>query len=204
MYVQVSKIFLIFLSLCIILLSPISAVVAEEKSPIPEKAKPRIAGDYLIGKGDVLELHVWKEPDLSREASVRIDGMISLPLLGDLRAAGRTPMELEGALEARLGKFIEEPEVTVMIRSQGSKKYYMIGEIAQTGEFDLVKDLTALQAIAKAGGFTEWADKDEIILLRREKGGEKRILIDYNAIVEGKNPEQNVLLKADDTLIVPQ
>ena len=196
-------IYLIFLNLFIIFLCPLTGVKAEEKAPGPEKAT-RIAGNYIIGKGDALEVHVWKEPDLSRAAPVRIDGMMSLPLVGDVRAAGRTPMDLQSVLEERLSEYIAAPAVTVMIRLQGSKKYYMIGEIARTGEFDLNKDLTALQAIVRAGGFTEWADRDEILLLRRDQDGEKRIQIDYDAIVEGTNPEQNVLLQADDTIIVPQ
>lgn len=160
-------------------------------------------GTYKIGRGDVLEIHVWREPVLTRETFVRMDGMISLPLLDDIQAAGRTPMELKREIQARLSEFIEAPEVTVILKTAASQKFYMIGEIRSPGEYDLTKGLTALQAFALGGGFTEWADKDKILLLRRSQGQEQRILINYKDIVKGKNPEQNLLIEADDTIIVP-
>ena len=157
--------------------------------------------DYVIGEGDVLEINVWKEPELTRTLKVRVDGRISLPLLDDVQAAGKSPVELKNSIEEALSEYIEGPEVTVIVQNQ-SGQYYLIGEVAGTGAYPLQKNLTVVQAIAQAGGFTEWADKDEILILRRDKGQEKRIKIDYESIVSGKTPEQNILLQPYDTLIV--
>jgi polysaccharide export outer membrane protein len=158
--------------------------------------------EYVIGKSDVLEINVWREQDLTRTITVRKDGRISLPLVDEVRAAGQTSLELKKAIEQKLSDYIDNPVVTVIVQEQASRKYYIIGEVVNTGEYPLMKDLTVLQAIALAGGFTEWADKDDILLLRRYSGGEQRLNIDYEAIVAGKRPEQNKLLRADDTIIV--
>lgn len=176
---------------------------AADKAERPSGVKAEAAGTYRIGKGDVLEIHVWKEPVLSRETFVRMDGMISMPLLDDLQAAGRSPMEVKKDIQARLSEFIEQPEVTVILKAATSQKFYVIGEIAKPGEYELTTDITVLQAFAMAGGFTEWADKDKIIILRREGGQEKRIPVSYKEIVKGKNPEQNILIQAGDTIVIP-
>ena len=161
------------------------------------------AEKYLIGKGDVLEVNVWKEENLTRTLKVRVDGKISLPLLDDIQAAGRTPMELKKDIVKRLSKFIEGPEVTIIVNAQVSQQFYVIGEIAGTGAYPLDKELTLVQAIAQVGGFTEWADRDEIILLRRGQEGDKRIIIDFEEIIEGKSSGQNIVLQKDDAIIVP-
>jgi polysaccharide export outer membrane protein len=158
--------------------------------------------DYQIGKSDVLEINVWKEEDLTRNVRVRKDGRITMPLLDDIRAAGRTPVQLKEIIQEGLEEYIDSPTVTVIVQSQESKRYYIIGEVARTGEYPLIKDLSVVQAITNAGGFTEWADKDDILLLRRFSWGEKRIEVDYDAIVSGKEPKQNVQLQADDTIVV--
>ena len=161
-------------------------------------------GTYTIGSGDVLEIVTWKEPDFSREeVLVRTDGFISFPLLNDVRAAGLTPTELKIALEAGIKNYVSNPEVTVTIVTAGSQRFYILGEVVNTGEYPLVKHLTVLQAFALAGGFTEWASKDEILLLRKESGKDVTIRIDYKEIADGKNLNQNVQVKADDTIIVP-
>ena len=158
---------------------------------------------YKIGSGDILQILVWKEPDLSTEIFVRMDGMISLQLLNDVQASGRTPMQLKEDIEKRLKEFVEETTVTVIVKVPTSQKYYILGEIGRTGEYDLLKELTILQAFARAGGFTEWASKTKIILLRIENGKEKIITINYKDIIKGKDFSQNILIKADDTIIVP-
>lgn len=160
-------------------------------------------GSYKIGKGDILEVRVWKEPDLSTGTFVRMDGMISLPLLNDVLAAGQTPMQLREDINKRLEDFIEDATVTVMVKTSTSQKFYILGEIARTGEYPLIKDLTVLQAFALAGGFTEWASKKEIILLRHQYGKNKIIRVNYKNIVKGKDFGQNILIQADDTIIVP-
>jgi polysaccharide export outer membrane protein len=162
--------------------------------------------DYIIGNGDVLEINTWKEPDFSREEIiVRLDGKISLPLLGDIQATGLTPTQLKTAIESRLKKYVSKPSVTVTIVNAASQRFYILGEVVNTGEYPLVKDLTVLQAFALAGGFTEWASKKEIILYRGVKGDNKGIVIqiNYKKILRDKDFSQNVKIKANDTIIVP-
>jgi len=159
---------------------------------------------YRIGSGDILEITTWKEPDFSREEIlVRIDGKISFPLLNDIQAAGRTPIQIKNDIEKKLKEYVTNPVVTVSVRSPGSKKFYILGEIARTGEYNIVKSLTVIQAFALAGGFTEWAAKKEIILFRTENGKEKIIRINYRDIIKGKDFKNNLLIRADDTIIVP-
>lgn len=159
-------------------------------------------GDYKIGKSDVLEINVWKEEGLTRTLSVRKDGKISLPLVDDVQAAGRTPMELKEVITQEMSQYIESPSVTVIVQDQTSQQFYVIGEIAGTGAYPLTKDMSLIQGITLAGGFTEWADKDDILLLRNEDGERQRMHIDYYEIVSGEGKEQNVMLQADDTIIV--
>lgn len=159
---------------------------------------------YTIGRGDILDIVTWKEPDFSREEIlVRIDGKITFPLLNDIQAAGRTPMQLKKDIEIRLKSYIETPVVTVSVRIPGSQKIYILGEVVQTGEYNLTKNLTILQAFALAGGFTEWAAKNEIILFRKEGTKDQVIRVKYKDIIKGKDFSQNIQLKADDTIIVP-
>ena len=160
--------------------------------------------EYTIGIGDTLEIVTWKEPDFSRdEILVRTDGKISFPLLDDVQAAGLTPAKLKKVIEVKLKEFLSTPNVTVTIRNAGSQRFYILGEVANTGEYPLTKNLTVLQAFALAGGFTEWASKKEIILFRHEGGKEKVIQINYKDIIKDKDFSQNVVIKADDTIIVP-
>ena len=159
---------------------------------------------YKIGSGDVLEIMTWKEPDFSREEIlVRIDGNITFPLLGDIRASDRTPLQVKKEIEKGLKDFVTNPVVTVTVITPGSQKFYILGEVVNTGEYNLIKDLTVLQAFALAGGFTEWASKKEIILLRNEDGKEKIIRVNYKNIIKGKDFSQNIHIKANDTIIVP-
>ena len=159
---------------------------------------------YQIGVGDLLEITTWKEPDFSREnVLVRSDGKISFPLVNDFPAAGLSPMELKFNLEKALKAYVEHPVVTVTVTNPGSQKFYILGEVMRTGEYPLIKQLTVLQAFALAGGFTEWASKKEIILLRHEGGADKIYRINYKEITKGEDFSQNLKLKADDTIIVP-
>jgi len=185
--------------------------------------------EYRIGSGDILEIITWKEPDFSRsEILVRIDGKITFPLLNDIQAAYRTTSDLQKDITERMKAYVENPVVTITVKTTGSQKFYILGEVARTGEYNLTKDLTVLQAFAMAGGFTQWASKDEIILLRDEgddervisyknpnttkidtillqnKGSkDKLIRINYKNIIKGKDLSQNIKIKANDTIIVP-
>lgn len=161
-------------------------------------------GTYRIGSGDILEILVWKEPDISRgDVIVRTDGFISFPLLNDLQASGLTLSNLKLKIENELKKFVTSPIVTVTLKSSMSKRFYILGEIKKTGEYPIVKELTILQAFAIAGGFTDWASKSEILLLRPENGKEKIYRVNYKAIIRGKDFKQNIKIRPDDTIIVP-
>lgn len=186
----------IFYVTLLLMLFTINQVHAQEGKPNTK--------DYVIGIGDILEIITWKEPDFSRgEVIVRLDGKLSFPLLDDVQAAGQTPIQLKKGIENRLKEYVASPSVTVTVRNAASQRFYILGEVARTGEYPLVKDLTVLQAFALAGGFTEWASKKEIILFRREKGKEKVIQINYRDILRNKNFSQNVQIKTNDTIIVP-
>jgi polysaccharide export outer membrane protein len=197
-------------TLCIFM---IALFVLASSSAFGEEKKAKIklgsigetlVDSYQIGIGDVLGITTWKEPDFTREnVLVRTDGKISFPLLNDFPAAGLSPMELKYNLEAGLKSFVSNPVVTVHIVNPISQKFYILGEVMRTGEYPLVKHLTVLQAFALAGGFTEWASKKEIILLRHESGKDKIYRINYKDIANGKDFSQNLKLRTDDTIIVP-
>jgi len=186
------------LMICILVLT----AALPSAAPAAENRKARGEADYSIAKADVLEINVWREEELTRTVTVRNDGKISMPLVDDIQAAGRSPMDLKKQIQERLSDYIENPVVTVIVAAQGGQQFYVIGEVNKIGVYPLGKDLTVVQALALTGGFTEWADKDDIVILRREGGEEKRIHIDYDDIVSGKAPEENVTLEANDTLIV--
>ena len=159
---------------------------------------------YLIGSSDILQIISWEEPGFSiEEALVRTDGKITFPLLYDVQAAGLTPYQLTKNLEMALKKYVENPYVTVHVKEPRSKRFYILGEVANTGEYPLNKQLTVLQAFAIAGGFTEWASKKEILLLRNENGTEKIYRINYKKIVDDQDISQNLVLQPNDTIVVP-
>jgi polysaccharide export outer membrane protein len=192
------------LLLILIILTATSNVFAQEKKTETGWTLDTIGDPYQIGVGDILEIITWKEPDFTREnVLVRTDGKISFPLVNDFPAAGLSPMELKFNLEKALKDYVERPVVTVHVTNPMSQKFYVLGEVMRTGEYPLIKHLTVLQAFALAGGFTEWASKDEIILLRHEGGKDKIYRINYKDIARGKDFSQNLKLKADDTIIVP-
>ena len=168
-----------------------------------EKKAEQSVSDYKIGVGDVLNINTWKEEDLSLESVVvRSDGKITFPLLDDLQAKGLTTMSLKELIEKKLKEYIENPNVTVTLVNPTSQRFYILGEVVNTGEYPMVKKLTVMQAFALAGGFTEWASKNEILLIRRTGGKEETITIKYNDILKG-DFSKDIYLKADDTIIVP-
>ncbi len=161
------------------------------------------AEPYLIGLGDVIEIQVWKEPDLSRQLKVRLDGRVSLPLVGDVEAAGRSPAEVAAEVGRRLATYITEPAVSVILVESASRRYYVIGMVNKPGEFPIDYPVTVLQALARAGGFQEWAKKDRIVVVRRSDGRERLLPFDYTAVIKGLNPEQNLTVAPGDTIVVP-
>ena len=158
---------------------------------------------YIIGPADILEIQVWKEPDFSRQALVRPDGKITLPLVGDLHVSGMTTMALKELLTNKLNDYIDGPEVTVILVESHSKNFYIIGKVTQPGTYPLMKDMTVLQAISVAGGLGEWADSDSIRIIRKSGGKEKILHFDYKKVISGKNLEQNIVLQPNDTIVVP-
>ena len=179
-----------------------SHVSAADTASLPDETKHK-KDDYLIGAGDILEILVWKEPDLSRTVRVRPDGKISLPLVDDVRAAGNITVQLKDQITKALLNYIDNPTVYVMLQENRSKKVYVVGLVAAPGEYLLEKPTTVLQAIATAGGFTEWAKKDEIVILRHAKEEQSRIEFNYELVVSGKDIKQNILLSPDDVIIIP-
>ena len=190
--------------LAIVFMGSGESPAAEKKTAKQTWSAKSSANEYRIGLGDLLRITTWKEPDLSmEEVLVRTDGKISFPLVNDVEAAGLSPVELKRAIEAGLKEYVSNPVVTVHVTSPNSQMIYVLGEVIRTGEYPLIKHLTVLQAFALAGGFTEWASKKEIILLRQENGKEKIYRINYKDITKGKDLSQNINLKTDDTIIVP-
>ncbi|RKX62510.1 MAG: hypothetical protein DRP37_01345 [Thermodesulfobacteriota bacterium] len=162
-----------------------------------------VEDEYIIGPTDILEIHVWREPDLSRTIPVRPDGKITLPLLNDVQASGLTSLELKAEIEKGLAKFVESPTVSVVVQEIHSKNIFVLGQVLSPGGYPLQQDLTVLQALSLAGGFAEWADKGDVVILRKENGKQSRIKFDYKNVSKGKHLEENIVLQPGDTIIVP-
>lgn len=159
--------------------------------------------DYILGAEDVIEVLVWKNADLSRTVFIRPDGKVSLPLIGDVQAEGLTPSELRDSIKVLLRRYKKTPEVSVIVKEINSLSIFLVGEVLQPGKIQLRSETTLLQVITLAGGFTEFANRKKIVLLRKENGRERRFKINYNDILDGTNPEGNVILRRGDTILVP-
>jgi polysaccharide export outer membrane protein len=157
---------------------------------------------YVIGGNDVLTVTVWKEPTLSGSVLVRPDGMISIPLVGDIQAAGLTPLRLADQITTRLKKFVQDPNVSVVVSSIHSKLVYLIGEVGKTGPIEMSPDMTLLEAISSAGGLSEFANKKKIYILRDQGGKRERIPVHYKEALAG-NRALDLVLKPGDTIVVP-
>jgi polysaccharide export outer membrane protein len=174
----------------------------------PDQVTPSASGrahnsTYVIGDDDVLEINVWKEPDLTKSVPVRSDGKISLPLVGELQAAGKTPVQLEDVITNRLRNFITEPAVTVMVTKINSLRFNVMGEVIKPGSYSLTAQTTVVDAIATAGGFKDFAKKKSIYILHQNPDGtEARVSFNYLNFVKGKG-KQNVRLQPGDTVVVP-
>jgi polysaccharide biosynthesis/export protein len=165
--------------------------------------KPHDAS-YVIGSSDVLAITVWKEPEVSRSIPVRPDGRISLPLVGEIQAAGRTPVQLEQEIAARLQTYISKPDVTVIVEQINSEKFNILGRVLRPGSYPLAGATTVLDAIATAGGFQDFAKQSAIYILRpNPQGGDSRLAFNYKQVIKGKHTEQNIRLEPRDTIIVP-
>jgi polysaccharide biosynthesis/export protein len=159
--------------------------------------------NYIIGGQDMLDISVWKEAELSRSVPVRPDGKISLPLLNDVQAAGLTPTQLAAQITESLKKFVTDPQVTVIVSQINSQRIYILGEVNRAGAYPLLPDMTILQGLSSAGGFTQFANLKKIYMFRMENGKQVKYPFSYKDVIDGKQPDENVILKAGDTIVVP-
>jgi polysaccharide biosynthesis/export protein len=172
----------------------------------PTDLSARAATDdpnYIIGPEDELIISVWKEPDISRNVPVRPDGKISLALLNDVQATGRTPMQLGSDITEKLKNFISEPQVTVIVAKINSQRIFVVGEVPRTGSYTLLPNMTAVDAISSAGGFTPFAKRTKIYILRKENGKMTSIPFNYKEVVKNRRSDQDVVLKPGDRIVVP-
>jgi polysaccharide biosynthesis/export protein len=167
---------------------------------------PKAATDdpnYSIAPEDVLTIDVWKEPEISRTVPVRRDGKISLPLLNDLQAAGLTPTQLSSEIVEKLRATIVHPQVTVIVAQMSGLRVYVLGQVTRGGAYPLVPDMTVMQALSIAGGFTPYANVKKMFVMRKENGADKIFAVNYKEVISGRKTEQNIQLKPGDTIVVP-
>jgi polysaccharide export outer membrane protein len=197
-------------------LATIQAASSQSLQPDSHPAEAALAGGdsvvgtkphnntFIIGDDDVLAIDVWKEPEISKSVAVRSDGKISLPLIGEIQATGRTPMELESALAGKLRSYITDPAVTVIVEKINSKKFSILGEVVKPGIYVLASPTTVVDAIAAAGGFRDFAKTRSIYILRTTSdGAQTRLGFNYKDFIKGKNSAQNISLEPRDTVVVP-
>jgi polysaccharide export outer membrane protein len=200
--------------LLILTLSIAAGVIAQDGSTAAHQEKtgetstlpPPAPADaqYLIGKEDILAVQVWREPELSRLVAVRPDGNISLPLVGEVAAAGKTPLELQKKLTDLLGTYMKSPEVSVIVQDTRSQRFSVLGEVMRPGSYPLSKPMTVLDALSLAGGFRDFAKSEKMFILRINADGTRcRIPVSYKKILSVKGTNQNVELQVHDTLVIP-
>jgi polysaccharide export outer membrane protein len=177
---------------------------AHSDSPaVTANANAAAPPDYLIGPGDKLSIVFWRDKDMSGDVVVRPDGKISLPLLNEIQAAGYTPEQLRVRLTDAAKKFVEEPNATVVVQEILSRNAYITGNVAKPGTYSVSANLTVLQLIALAGGLQEYADAKHIVIVRAEDGRQQFYQFNYQDVVKQKHPDQNIVLRPGDTIVVP-
>lgn len=191
------------LLLATLLAVPAAAVEAAAQGSVKTVHEEDPPGSYAIGIGDILEIAVWKNEELSVTTPVRPDGRISVPLLGDVRAAGMTPLALRQVLTDGFREYVTAPEVSVVIQEIRSQKIYITGEVASPGAYDLQPGTKVMQAVALAGGLTPYAKKRLVVLRDRDGRSDRRYEIDIEGIVSGRRPSDNLVLQPGDTIIIP-
>lgn len=175
--------------------SPTSAALSAAEAPVPS--------DYVIGPEDVLGVVFWREPDMSADVTVRPDGRISLPVIGEIQAAGLHPDALKKLLLTAASKYVTDPNVVIVVRTINSRKVFITGRVTTPGAYPLTGPRTVLQLISLAGGLTEYADAKNITVLREEEGETKSFKVNYRDIARGKGLDQNIRLEPGDTIVVP-
>jgi polysaccharide export outer membrane protein len=178
---------------------------ARNSSPAAAKAPaaPEVPGDYVIGPDDILTIVFWREKDLSGDVPVRPDGRISLPLINDVVAAGLTPDQLRIKLNEAAAQFVTEPNASVTVKAINSRKVFVTGQVAKQGFYPLTAPTTVLQMLATAGGLLEFADAENIVIHRTEKGKPHNIRFNFKQVTRNRNLQQNIELRPGDVIIVP-
>ena len=180
--------------------APPAAPKVEPAGPAPTSGLPPVdPKTFIIGAEDSLAIQVWREPEFSRQVMVRPDGKITMPLIKEVQAAGRTPEQLGEELAKSLSEYLRAPEVSVTVIQVNSQKYYVTGEVNRPGPYPLIVPTKVLDAITNAGGFHEFANQKKIVIMRKDE----RLKFNYKEVIKGKNPEQNILLENGDYIIVP-
>lgn len=201
----------IHVTACLAALTGCAATTAAQPAPAappatqaaaPDQAQAPPAG-YLIGPDDVLGVVFWELPNHGSDVIVRPDGKITLPLLNDVQAAGLTPEQLRESIAAASAKYIRDPNVSVVVKQINSLKVYVTGQVTKPGTYPLTSPTTVLQVLALAGGVTDFAKKDKIVVMRTEGGQTRSYKFNYKDVIQGKKLEQNIALKPGDTVVIP-
>ncbi|PLX51292.1 MAG: sugar transporter [Desulfobulbaceae bacterium] len=174
---------------------------AEEQST-PGAGPDQSGQEYLLGPGDLIQVQVWDEPELSGPLRIRMDGRISLPLIGEITAAGQSPQALAKQLSERFGAVLAEASVNVSL-TESNQRYYVLGKVSQPGEFPMNTPINVLQALARSGGFLEWAKTSDIRIIRSTSNQNKLLNFDYDSVSKDGDLENLPLLAPGDTIIVP-
>ena len=189
----------LIVSLTILISIVVPFYPGEGQQPQP----PSQEGLYQLGPEDLIQVLVWKNEALTKTVSVRPDGWISLPLVGDIKAAGLTPMQLKATIVEKMKEFVADPNVTVIVEDIRTFKVFMVGEVVRSGAYAMKSNTTVMQALAMAGGLTQFASRTRIMILRRENGKEVGIRFNYNEVASGSDVSKNLQLRPGDTIIVP-
>lgn len=186
------------------LISLVFALGAQATVATPQAAAvPVSEAGYRIGAGDVLHVFVWKEPEISGPVVVRLDGRITVPLLGDVQAAGKRPEDLAVEVSTALRDYLDSPHVTISVQEANSARFFVVGQVEEPGAFAFTGPLSVVQALALAGGFREFAKRDSIIVIREQNGSRQVLEFDYEELERGKGLDQNHALQVGDTILVP-
>jgi polysaccharide export outer membrane protein len=171
--------------------------------PATASATSAAPAGYIIGPEDVLTFNFWREKDLSTEVTVRPDGRITLPLLNEFEAAGLTPDQLREKVMAVADRYVQDPNLTIIVKTINSRRAYITGMVNKPGPYALMSPTTVVQLIAMAGGLQDYADKKNIVIMRTENGKAVSYRFNYKEVIDRKNLKQNIELKPGDTVIVP-
>jgi len=186
------------------LLLPSFAAAQSPKKTAPTTQEQAVPADYIIGLEDTMSVNVWKEPELSvKEVMVRPDGKISLPLIGEIQASGLTPKQLQDRISDRMKDFVAAPNVTLVVLKATSQSVSIVGQVAKPGVYPLGSPLTVLELLARAGGFRDEAKTKRVSIVRKEGGRTSHFTFNYREVSEGRNLQQNIILKTGDVIIVP-